>query len=98
MLIVTGAIVAKPEGLDALLDAARVHVAQSRTEPGCIAHHFHVDVENPCRIVFWERWDDLPALTTHFEQPGTVKLMEAVRAHSESTEPLEMFEASPVSL
>lgn len=38
MLIVTGAVIAAPDTVDTIIAEAARHVAQSRTEPGCIAH------------------------------------------------------------
>jgi len=93
MLIVTGAIVARPETLDILLAEARRHVAQSRTEPGCLLHSFHQDGEDPLRLFFYEEWESMAALTTHFAHPGARRLMAAVREHAASTEPLAIHEA-----
>ena len=35
-----------------------MHVRRSRTEPGCLFHAVHRDVEEPLRLVFVERWVD----------------------------------------
>ena len=96
MLIVTGAIVAKPEGLSALIEAARLHVHRSRTEPGCISHHFHADLDDPHRMFFYERWESLAALRTHVDQPGTKALMTAVREHAATIDPLEVYDSMAI--
>lgn len=96
MLIVTGAIVARPDTLDLLLAEAQRHVAQSRTEPGCLLHSFHQDGENPLRIFFYEQWESRDALRAHFAHPGARQLMAAVREHAAAAEPLAIHEATEV--
>lgn len=66
MIIVLGAVIAKPGQEDAVLDLSLTHVQRSRTEPGCIAHNVSVDSENALRFVFVEYWRDMPALLAHF--------------------------------
>jgi quinol monooxygenase YgiN len=79
MLIVTGSVTARADTFEALLEAALAHVARSRTEPGCLRHNVHVDCEDPLRLFFYEEWADRAALDVHFAQPGSAKLMEAIR-------------------
>ena len=75
MIVVTGVIVARPETVDQLVEASLDHVHRSRTEPGCLAHHVHVDVEDPLRLVFIERWADRAALDEHFRQVGSIEFV-----------------------
>lgn len=69
MIIITGAIEAKPEHLDDVLRLSIEHVERSRKEPGCISHNVHIDAENPNRLVFFEQWADNDAVQTHFAVP-----------------------------
>ncbi len=96
MLIVTGSITARQDGLEPMLEAALAHVERSRAEPGCIEHGCALDADNPLRIVFFERWTDMTALETHFAQPGTRELLVAVRTHAQGAEPITIYEATKV--
>ncbi len=95
MIIVIGAVTARPDSLDALRAASIAHVERSRTEDGCISHSVQADCENPLRLFFFERWRDMPALKAHFAQPGSATFLAAVREHAASSESIEMYEAEP---
>lgn len=94
MIIVTGSVIAKPEDFDELRREGLAHTLRSRTEDGCILHAVHVDVENPLRLVFLEKWRDRAALIEHFRQPGSKAFMRVVRALDIGREPMETYEAS----
>lgn len=91
MLIVTGAVTARPETFDALLRAALDHVARSRVEPGCLSHSVHADCENPLRLFFFEQWADRPSLDTHFAQAGSQAFMHAVGELAAGGSDLQIF-------
>ena len=94
MIIVTGSATARPDSFEALRQASLDHVHRSRTEPGCISHAVHVDCEDPLRLVFLERWQDMAALKEHFQQPGSAEFMAAVRCLAASSEAIAKYEAS----
>jgi len=71
MIVITGAMVAKPEHVDEALRLSLEHVRRSRQEPGCISHAVHRDAENPMRLVFVEEWADMAALGAHFAVPAS---------------------------
>ncbi len=98
MLIVTGAVIARPEELDTLIAEAERHVAQSRTEPGCISHAWLRDPDDDHRIVFLERWADAAALRAHFAHPGSAQFVATVRRVAAAIEPIEIVAATPVAL
>lgn len=97
MIIVTGSVTARSDSFTAMLEAARAHVGRSRREDGCISHEVAVDCENPLKLVFLERWRDIAALTTHFAQPGSAELMNAVHAHAEAST-LDAYETTATVL
>ena len=66
MLIVTGALIAEPGKFTEAFAAAQAHTHASRAEPGCISHDVFPDPENPDRLFFYERWESMDALKTHF--------------------------------
>jgi quinol monooxygenase YgiN len=78
MVIVTGEIQARPETLDELLTVSLEHVRRSRTEPGCLSHAVHQDVEDATRLVFLERWADRAALDDHFRVPASADFVRTV--------------------
>lgn len=91
MIIVTGAVIARPDSFDALREASLAHVARSRLEDGCISHAVHVDCENPLRLFFFERWHDMPALEAHGRQPGSREFLTAVRDLTASSEGISIW-------
>ena len=80
MIVVSGTVTARPETLDELLAAALDHVRRSRTEPGCLQHGVAIDAETPLTLVFYEEWADRAALDAHFQVPGSLTFMQAVRS------------------
>jgi len=71
MILVVGHARVREDALDRARAVALDHVARSRTEPGCLAHAVHQDVEDPRHLVFVERWADAAALAVHFEVPAS---------------------------
>lgn len=78
MLIVLGSVQARAETLDEIRREALAHVHRSRTEPGCLAHAVHADLDDPLRLVFMERWADWDTLNTHFRVPESVEFARAM--------------------
>ena len=98
MIIVTGSVRARPEDLDEVLRLSLEHVRRSRTEPGCLLHSVHRDVEDPLTVVFLEHWADRDALATHFEVPASLEFVGAVAALSTTAPILDLYEAEPITL
>ena len=80
MVIVIGSIVGTDENIDELIRLSLEHVRRSRTEPGCLSHAVHRDVENDLRLVFVERWADRAALDVHFAVPESGAFVERATA------------------
>jgi quinol monooxygenase YgiN len=95
-VLVIGRIVARPERIDELLSLSLAHVQRSRTEPGCIAHAVHRDVENPLRLVFVEEWADRSALRAHFGVPASRAFVKAAAACASEAPEMTLFEAEPL--
>lgn len=98
MIIIIGSIVAKPEHLDEVQRLSVEHVVRSRTEPGCLMHSVHRDVENPNRFVFVENWADADAVRTHFAVPASGDFVNAAALLSVGDPTIEIYEAAPISL
>lgn len=91
--IVTGAVVARPDALPALLAASLDHVRRSRLEPGCLSHNVSIDAEDALRLTFLERWSDLPSLALHLGQPGSAAFLAAVRSFAEKSDGMQVYTA-----
>jgi quinol monooxygenase YgiN len=76
VIIVTGAVLARPGAREEMIAGALEHVRRSRTEPGCISHAVHQDVENPDRLFFFEQWADRQSLDAHFQVPESGAFVE----------------------
>lgn len=54
---------------ETFLAAARICIAQTRKEAGCIAYDMHESVSTPGLFVFAEEWRDRAALDFHMAAP-----------------------------
>lgn len=96
MILVTGSAQLKPEMREQAIEIGCAHSSRSRAEPGCLVHNCMVDAEDDCRLIFYEEWEDMDALRTHF---GVVASGEFVRKIAElavSAPQIRIFEADPV--
>ena len=94
MLIVTGTLLARPDTIDELTRMALEHVHRSRSEPGCLSHAVHRDVENPLLLVFLERWQDRAALDAHFAVPASGGFVKAAGKLVAARPTLEIYEVA----
>jgi quinol monooxygenase YgiN len=93
MIIVTGSVRARPDAIDQVLRLSLEHVHRARTEPGCLLHSVHRDVEDDLRLVFLEHWTDTAALTAHFEVPASNQFVRGVTALAAEPPTIEIYEA-----
>jgi quinol monooxygenase YgiN len=98
MIIVLGSVLAKPDCLDRLLTLSREHVMRSRTEPGCIAHAVHQDVENQMRLVFVEQWSDRSALMAHFAVPASLAFVKAATVLAAERPKIHIYDTSEIKI
>jgi quinol monooxygenase YgiN len=91
MLIVTGALTARPETLARLMAICVEHSQRSRAEPGCLSHNVHADCENPLRLFFYEEWVDDAALKAHFRVPESNVFMKEARTLTTAAEGPSIF-------
>ena len=96
MIIVTGSIRAQPFTLAQLRELSLEHVHRSRTEPGCLLHSVHHDVEDPLRLVFLEHWEDRAALDAHFRVPASSEFVTAAAGLSTEAPTMHIYEAELV--
>ena len=96
MIIVTGSVRARPDTLDDVLTVSLEHVRRSRTEPGCLLHSVHQNVEDPSVVVFLEHWEDRDALSAHFAQPASRAFVTAVNDLAAERPTITIYDASPL--
>jgi quinol monooxygenase YgiN len=97
MIIVLGSVTVRADGLEQALALSREHVARSRTEPGCVAHAVHQDVDAPLRLVFVEQWTDRAALQQHFLVPASRAFVKALGALAIGAPAMAIYDATAVS-
>ena len=93
MIIVTGSVLGRAEGIEELVEASLAHVRSSRTEPGCLAHGVYRDAEDPLRLFFYEEWSDRAALAAHFAVPGSLEFVGAVTALAAAPPEMRIYDA-----
>ena len=94
VVIVTGSVLARPETLDQMRTLSLDHVHRSRQERGCLAHNVHQDVEEPLRLVFFERWADIDALRDHFAVPASGAFVAALAALAAEPPSMSIYQAT----
>ena len=97
MIIVTGSVVAEAGMVDTLMRECLAHTRRSRNEAGCVSHAVHIDAENPDRLVFFEEWQDMPALMTHFKVPASGAFVATVRTMAAEPPAMTIYDAKPVT-
>lgn len=96
MIIITGAVKAKPEMLDAMIEQCIAHSVRSRAEPGCIAHNVHIDCEDPLRLVFIEQWTDGDAIKAHFAVPESREFVGFLRDNASEPPNMNVYGAQEI--
>ena len=94
MIIVWGRVEAKPGHLQEVVRLGLEHVQRSRNEPGCLHHSAQVDVENSNALVFYEQWQDMGALQTHFRVPESGQFVAALTPLLDRAPEMKIFEAN----
>ena len=98
MILVTGSITAEPSTLARVRELSLEHVRRSRTEPGCLLHSVHHDVEDPLTLTFIEHWEDRDALDAHFRVPASSDFVRQITALAAAPPTMQIYEAAPLKL
>ena len=78
MLIVTGTVEVSAEGVEKAATAAKVMVAETVKEPGCLIYEFSQILSYPTRFRVYEEWQDQAALEAHFAAPHMAEFQAAL--------------------
>lgn len=71
-LVIIVRVQAKPGQEVALVAAQTALVPLARQQPGCIAYELHEDLNQPGKVVFYERWQDRASWENHLAGPHSV--------------------------
>ena len=96
MIIVFGSVTIGADGLAKALRLSREHVNRSRHEPGCISHEVLVDVEDPNRLIFAERWETMEALELHFQVEESGQFINAIAQLATLAPEIHLYESSKI--
>lgn len=97
MILITGHVILTPEHRERMIARGAEHSARSREEPGCLAHHSHVDVENDLRLVFVEEWESVEAVRAHFALPAARAFVAEMRALSPQPPAIRIYAAEDIT-
>lgn len=97
MILITGHVILTPEHRERMIALGAEHSARSRSEPGCLAHNCHVDVENPDRLMFVEEWESIERVAAHFAVPASRAFVADMRALSPQPPVIRIFSAEDVT-
>lgn len=98
MIIITGTIQARQDSIDELIAASLEHVRRSRSEPGCLFHAVHRDVEDEYRLVFVEQWADQEAVRTHFAVPASASFVTTVGRLAAEPPSMHLYQAEETTV
>jgi quinol monooxygenase YgiN len=96
VIIVTGSVKAQKATLARMRELCLEHVHRSRTEPGCLLHSVHHDVEDPLTLLFLEHWQDRAALDAHFRVPASSDFVTAISELAAEPPAMQIYEAEPI--
>jgi quinol monooxygenase YgiN len=96
MIIVWGSIEVLADKLEDVVQLSLEHVHRSRNEPGCISHSVQADLENRNRLIFFEEWEDMSALQTHFKLPESGNFVSNVSKLAVGPPSIKIFESTQV--
>ena len=97
MILITGHVILTPEHRERMIALGAEHSARSREEPGCLAHHCHVDVENDLRLVFVEEWESVDAVRAHFALPAARAFVADMRGLSPQPPVIRIYAAEEIT-
>jgi quinol monooxygenase YgiN len=97
MILITGHVILTPEHRERMIALGAEHSARSRSEPGCLAHNCHVDVEYSDRLMFVEEWESVDAVRAHFALPASRAFVADMRALSPAPPAICIYSAEDIT-
>jgi len=84
MIVILGTMNVDPSDRDALLEAARPLMAETRKEDGCLQYCFTADLDDPGVVHIVERWESEAYLEPHLKA-------EHIRAFGRALKPVTII-------
>jgi quinol monooxygenase YgiN len=94
--VIAGWIDVDPAGVETLLEAAVIMMAETRKEPGNLEYSFSADPATPGRIRVFERWRSDADLRGHFDSPHMTVFQQALGRAGVRGRDLARFHVSAV--
>ena len=98
MIIVLGSVTVGEDKISEALEHSKIHVARSRTEPGCISHAVYEDPDVKGKLVFIEKWSDQAFLDEHFRVPESGEFVKAIRKLAVEPPSMSLFSAREIAV
>ncbi len=96
MIIVTGEVRFAAGEIDRLRPAMEANIQTTRSEPGCEAYSYAVDLSDPNRLFVVERWADEDALDRHMRSPHMAEFMAVFGAAKVESAAIHAYQADYV--
>jgi quinol monooxygenase YgiN len=95
MIYVVATLVAKPDKHADLLAGAKICIAATQKEAGCISYDLLHSITEPNTFVFVERWETRESLTVH-SKSGHLKVWRAVSNECITSRKIEIIHPDKV--
>jgi quinol monooxygenase YgiN len=95
VLIIAGHARIKPEAREEAIAAATEMQRLSSAESGCQEYGFWFAVDDPDKLLLFERWDDLSALEAHRQEPHFAEFGSRLGGFVDGPVELLRYEAEP---
>ena len=97
MIIVNAVVVTNKDNIQAMKNAiAKMEIA-SQAEAGCADYTFSVELNNPNILRITECWENMAALTAHFQTTHMTEFQASMAAHPAEDMQVNFYEAVAVT-
>ncbi|MCV0427343.1 MAG: antibiotic biosynthesis monooxygenase [Roseibium sp.] len=80
MIFIIATMKTTPANREALIEATRLCIDETRKEPGCVSYDFYQSISDRQAFVFVERWINKNELERHFASPHLAVWREASKS------------------
>jgi quinol monooxygenase YgiN len=93
MIVVSGKVTVLSGNIGEALKVSQEHVVRSRSEAGCTSHGVSVSVnaEAANQLIFFEQWENLASLKSHFVVPKSPTFATAISKLASAPQRFQFF-------
>jgi quinol monooxygenase YgiN len=95
MIVVSGKVTVLSGNIGEALKVSQEHVVRSRSEAGCTSHGVSVNVsvnaEAANQLIFFEQWENLASLKSHFVVPKSPTFATAISKLASTPQRFQFF-------